>query len=153
MGRTFGTAERHYACSNKILFVTVGNLGFRFDGWFLDIVVLTQGGAAKTERANDMNPETVEKVLKITPSIATTLHDLSKESVRDRKGTAYPIGYFVNRRVRYVDLGRFRFMTQNPIKPSLWGRMAREGHKITWVIHQPTNAWIARVVNGKLVRL
>lgn len=56
-------------------------------------------------------------------------------------------------KVKYLDLGSYRFVTQNPDKPSLYGQLARQGHKILWVIYQPTNQWLARVYDGELQKL
>lgn len=53
-------------------------------------------------------------------------------------------------KVRILDIGEFRFLTQNPDKNSFWGEKAREGSEITWVIHIPTNDWTCRVVDGEV---
>jgi len=56
-------------------------------------------------------------------------------------------------KVKCLDTGGLRFLTQNPTTPSKWAQMARKGQKIVWVIHQSTNRWVARIINGKLTLL
>jgi len=51
-------------------------------------------------------------------------------------------------KVRGLDIGEYRVVTQNPNKASEWGKRARAGDHIAWVIHRPTNKWLVRVVNG-----
>ena len=36
--------------------------------------------------------------------------------------------------IKYVDLFGYRFIEQNRNKKSEWGKKAREGHKIMWII-------------------
>ena len=36
--------------------------------------------------------------------------------------------------IKYVDLFGFRFIEQNRYKKSEWGKKAREGHKVMWII-------------------
>lgn len=60
-------------------------------------------------------------------------------------GVEYPIRSF-SRAIRYIDLFGLRFIEQNRAKPSEWGKKAREGHKILWVIKG--RQYLARVVDG-----
>jgi hypothetical protein len=39
-----------------------------------------------------------------------------------------------SRGIKYIDYLGYRFIEQNRQKKSKWGKMAREGHKIMWVI-------------------
>ena len=45
----------------------------------------------------------------------------------------YPIKKFSSG-IKYVDLFGYRFIEQNRNKKSDWGKKAREGHKIMWII-------------------
>jgi hypothetical protein len=45
----------------------------------------------------------------------------------------YPIKKFSSG-IKYVDLFGYRFIEQNKNKKSEWGKKAREGHKIMWII-------------------
>jgi hypothetical protein len=45
----------------------------------------------------------------------------------------YPIRKFSSG-IKYVDLFGYRFIEQNKNKKSEWGKKAREGHKIMWII-------------------
>jgi hypothetical protein len=49
--------------------------------------------------------------------------------------------------VKYVDLFGYRFIEQNRNKPSEWGKKAREGHKIMWIIKGRT--YIAQIIDGE----
>jgi hypothetical protein len=53
--------------------------------------------------------------------------------------------------LRYMDLEGYRFIEQNPRKPSEWGKKAREGHKILWVIQG--SKYIAQVFDGEFKKL
>lgn len=39
-----------------------------------------------------------------------------------------------HRGLRFLVVEGYTFLEQNPAKNSVWGRMARDGHKIMWVI-------------------
>jgi len=45
----------------------------------------------------------------------------------------YPIKKFSSG-IKYVDLLGYRYIEQNRNKKSEWGKKAREGHKIMWII-------------------
>jgi hypothetical protein len=54
--------------------------------------------------------------------------------------------------LKYVDLGDGAILVeQNPKKNSRWARLAREGHRIAWVLKY--GEYLARVVDGKLTML
>ena len=54
--------------------------------------------------------------------------------------------------IRYVDLGDGAILVeQNPKKQSRWARLAREGHRIAWVLKD--GEYLARIVDGKLTML
>ncbi len=49
--------------------------------------------------------------------------------------------------VKYIDLFGYRFIEQNRNKKSEWGKKAREGHKILWIIKG--RRYIAQIIDGK----
>jgi len=49
--------------------------------------------------------------------------------------------------VRYVDLFGYRYIEQNRNKKSEWGKKAREGHKIMWIIKG--RRYIAQILDGQ----
>ncbi|MFX0077437.1 MAG: hypothetical protein ACFE96_18495 [Candidatus Hermodarchaeota archaeon] len=48
--------------------------------------------------------------------------------------------------VKYVDLFGYRFIEQNKQKKSEWGKKAREGHKIMWIIKG--RRYISQILDG-----
>lgn len=56
-----------------------------------------------------------------------------KESV-DIDGEEYPVERTPRANLRFVKVDRFTFLEQNPSKSSRWAKMAREGHRIMWVL-------------------
>jgi len=57
----------------------------------------------------------------------------------------YPIKKFSSG-IKYVDLFGYRFIEQNRTKKSEWGKKAREGHKIMWIIKG--RRYVARIMDG-----
>lgn len=57
----------------------------------------------------------------------------------------YPIKKF-SRGIKYVDLFGYRFIEQNRNKKSEWGKKAREGHKIMWIIKG--RRYMAQILDG-----
>ena len=53
--------------------------------------------------------------------------------------------------IRYVDIGDLRFIEQNVRKNSQWGKKAREGHKIMWIIKGRT--YLVRIFDGEYIEL
>ncbi|MFW9947642.1 MAG: hypothetical protein ACFFDX_12530 [Candidatus Odinarchaeota archaeon] len=49
--------------------------------------------------------------------------------------------------VKYVDLFGYRYIEQNRNKKSEWGKKAREGHKIMWIIKG--RRYIAQILDGQ----
>jgi hypothetical protein len=62
------------------------------------------------------------------------------------EGIEYPIEKFSSG-IKYVDLFGYRFIEQNKNKKSEWGKKAREGHKIMWVIKG--RQYIAQILDGE----
>ncbi|MHA2038775.1 MAG: hypothetical protein ACW98X_20270 [Promethearchaeota archaeon] len=57
----------------------------------------------------------------------------------------YPIKNFSSG-IKYVDLFGYRYIEQNRHKKSEWGKKAREGHKIMWIIKG--RQYIAQILDG-----
>jgi hypothetical protein len=55
------------------------------------------------------------------------------------------------RTVRFLMGGsEYRAIEQNPEKPSRWGKLAREGHRVIQVRDLLTQKYVAAVVDGKV---
>lgn len=55
------------------------------------------------------------------------------------------------RTVRFVISGsEYQAIEQNPEKPSRWGKLAREGHRVVQVRDLATQKYVAAVVDGKV---
>lgn len=65
-------------------------------------------------------------------------------------GIEYPIKKFSSG-VRYVDLFGYRYIEQNRNKKSEWGKKAREGHKIMWIIKG--RRYMVRIMDGEYIDL
>jgi hypothetical protein len=75
--------------------------------------------------------------------IYTALFERKRNVVIDE--IEYPIKKFSSG-VRYVDLFGYRYIEQNRNKKSEWGKKAREGHKIMWIIKG--RRYIAQILDG-----
>ncbi len=53
--------------------------------------------------------------------------------------------------IKYVDLFGYRFIEQNRNKKSEWGKKAREGHKIMWIIKG--RRYMVRIMDGEFTDL
>ncbi|MFX0181170.1 MAG: hypothetical protein ACFE78_13370 [Candidatus Hodarchaeota archaeon] len=62
----------------------------------------------------------------------------------------YPIKKFSSG-IKYIDLFGYRYIEQNWRKKSEWGKKAREGHKIMWIIKG--RRYIARIMDGEYLDL
>ncbi|MHA1319960.1 MAG: hypothetical protein ACTSQ1_09120 [Promethearchaeota archaeon] len=49
--------------------------------------------------------------------------------------------------IKYVDLFGYRFIEQNKNKKSEWGKKAREGHKIMWIIKG--RRYLSKILDGE----
>ena len=55
------------------------------------------------------------------------------------------------RTVRFEGGGReYQMIEQNPEKPSRWGKLAREGHRVVQVRDVESGKYVAAVVDGKV---
>lgn len=62
----------------------------------------------------------------------------------------YPINSFSSG-VRYVDIFGYRYIEQNRNKKSEWGKKARQGHKIMWIIKG--RRYLTRIMDGEFTDL
>ena len=62
----------------------------------------------------------------------------------------YPIKKFSSG-IKYVDLIGYRYIEQNRNKKSEWGKKAREGHKIMWIIKG--RRYMVRIMDGEYIDL
>jgi len=53
--------------------------------------------------------------------------------------------------IKYVDLFGYRYIEQNRNKKSEWGKKAREGHKIMWIIKG--RRYLVRIMDEEFVYL
>lgn len=81
-----------------------------------------------------------EKGLKIYNAIFEGKKDVKIDDIE------YPIKKFSSG-IKYVDLFGYRFIEQNRNKKSEWGKKAREGHKIMWIIKG--RRYMARIMDGE----
>ena len=49
--------------------------------------------------------------------------------------------------------GDWLYIEQNPHTNSKWARLAKDGHKIMWVIFKPLSIYVVRVADGKIKML
>ncbi|NVM16571.1 MAG: hypothetical protein HWN80_02565 [Candidatus Lokiarchaeota archaeon] len=62
----------------------------------------------------------------------------------------YPIKKFSSG-IKYVDLFGYRFIEQNKNKKSEWGKKARKGHKIMWLIKG--RRYVSQIMDGDYIDL
>jgi hypothetical protein len=55
---------------------------------------------------------------------------------------------FKKSNLRFIETEPHRFVEQNPDKPSSYGKLAKAGHQIMWVINYKTDKYIAKVIDG-----
>ena len=53
--------------------------------------------------------------------------------------------------IKYLDLFGYRYIEQNWRKKSEWGKKAREGHKIMWIIKG--RKYVAQILDGEFKEL
>ncbi|MFW9793376.1 MAG: hypothetical protein ACFFEE_03660 [Candidatus Thorarchaeota archaeon] len=64
---------------------------------------------------------------------------------------SYRIKRRLSTKVRYVKLGGYTFIEQNPFKLSPWGKELVEGHQVLWVMRG--REYVAIVRDGKFRKL
>jgi hypothetical protein len=73
-----------------------------------------------------------------------------RKKIVEIDGIEYPINRFSSG-VRYVDIFGYRYIEQNRNKKSEWGKKAREGHKIMWIIKG--RRYLVRIMDGEYLDL
>ena len=53
--------------------------------------------------------------------------------------------------IKYVDFSGYRFIQQNHNKKSEWGKKARQGHQIIWILKG--RRYLARIMDGDFIDL
>mgnify|MGYP006278468333 CR=1 FL=1 len=103
--------------------------------------------AKQRHKKEKMTPSIISpnEIQEITKKIYGTLFN-DAESI-SFKGKKYNIERFAWSGLRHVDIGRYRFVEQNPNKHSVWAQKAREGDQILWVFKE--NDYYARIVNDE----
>lgn len=69
------------------------------------------------------------------------------------KGQELKFHRVLNGEIKKIQVGDYIYLEQNPKKGSRFGQMARQGAKILWIIHAPTNQWVKRVIDQKVKEL
>ncbi len=69
-----------------------------------------------------------ETALKAYEAIFSGMHALRLSD------NEYPLKHTPRSRLRYFEAEGYTFLEQNPRKDSHWGKLAREGHRILWVM-------------------
>lgn len=54
---------------------------------------------------------------------------------------------------RGVRIGNFIYIQQNKLQNNHYGKIARQGQNIVWVIHAPSKKVVGKVVDGKTARI
>jgi hypothetical protein len=78
--------------------------------------------------------------------MSSTIVSIGKNSIKvERTGSRK------FRMVRFETVGRvYQMIEQNPEKPSRWGKLAREGHRVVQVRDVQSGKYVAAVVDGKV---
>ena len=75
----------------------------------------------------------------------------SDKDIIEIEGESYKVKVFTKSGLKYVDVGEYRIVEQNPKKSSKWAQMARDGKQILWVFRG--RSYYARVVDGQFTLL
>ena len=59
----------------------------------------------------------------------------------------YWVKKYKSNNVHFVDIKPYRFLEQNPNKPSKYGKMAKDGHKVMWITKN--GQYFARWIDGQ----
>lgn len=83
--------------------------------------------------------------------IATQMMSSNQVEVR---GETVPVRRTSSQRLRTVSFTagdrKYQAIEQNPEKPSRWGQLAREGHRVVQFKDAETNRFVAVAVDGKV---
>ena len=89
---------------------------------------------------------TDEQLLKIHASL------FSNKKKMELCGSNYNLVDSRYSKVRYVHVGEYKFLTQNPDKKSFYGFKARAGSQITWIVHPDKRRSWGLIENGIIIR-
>ena len=65
------------------------------------------------------------------------------------KGRTYKVQSLAGGLVSSLKMGDWLFLEQNPKKQSFYGKLARQGHRIVWILYK--NKYIGRIHNNTLL--
>lgn len=60
------------------------------------------------------------------------------------------VGFFVSKKLRFVDHAGVRYVEQNPQSSSVYAQRARQGAKIVWVIRLKGDVYLGRIEDGNV---
>jgi hypothetical protein len=103
--------------------------------------------AKKRHQKEKMTPSIIsqDEIKEISKKVYSALFsDVKSVSFKEKQ---YNIARFSRSGLRHVDIGRYRFVEQNPNKHSVWAQKARQGDQILWIFKE--NDYYARIVNGE----
>jgi hypothetical protein len=87
----------------------------------------------------------------ILKSVAEQMMGAGEVVVEGRRSRVSRTGAQRLRTVRFVMGGKeYQAIEQNPEKPSRWGKLAREGHRVVQVRDVGSGKYVAAVVDGKV---
>src|SRR5690349_1749256 len=87
----------------------------------------------------------------ILKSVAEQMMGGAKVAVEGRSSKVTRTGALRLRTVRFVMAGKeYQAIEQNPEKPSRWGELAREGHRVVQFRDLETQKYVAVVVDEKV---
>jgi hypothetical protein len=87
----------------------------------------------------------------VMKSVAEQLMSGSEVVVGGRKFRVSRTGWRLFRTVRFVAGGEeYQAIEQNPEKPSRWGQLARQGHRVVQFRDLQTQKYAAAVVDGEV---
>jgi hypothetical protein len=87
----------------------------------------------------------------VLSSVAEQMMSGREVTVEGRTSRVSRTGAQRLRTVRFLTGGReYQAIEQNPEKPSRWGKLAREGHRVVQVRDLGSQKYVAAVVDGKV---
>ena len=55
--------------------------------------------------------------------------------------------------LKKTKVGSYLYVEQNPNSGSKFAQMAKKGHQILWIIHEPTGRYVGKVVDREVTKL
>ncbi len=88
----------------------------------------------------------------VLKSVAEQMMTSGEVSIEGRSVRVTRTGARRFRTVGFVMGGKeYQAIEQNPEKPSRWGKLAREGHRVVQIRDLETQKYVAAVVDGKVI--